>query len=308
MPDARFEYVARLALAQADFLCRRWLPDGRRSGSEWVARNPRRTDRALGSFSINLRTGRWADFATGDAGGDLISLRAYIDGATQGQALRRVAEEMGHDHVAGPCRPAADPVIRLHPHRAPLPEITPTTEIAWALWSASREAAGTLVERYFETRGLPADATGHVRFVPHAHHHHAVTAPAMIAPVASLAGMHAVHVTYLDAGGAKSKLDPPRKMFGPVRGGGVWFGIPRGRVAVAEGIETALAVLVSTGMSTVAALSASNLPNLQLPISAREIVIAADNDEAGMRAAEVARDRWIAEGRDVQIAIPRRPS
>jgi hypothetical protein len=64
-------------------------------GSEWVARNPMRADRHLGSFKINLRTGRWADFATGDAGGDLISLRAYLDGIRQGEAARRIAREIG---------------------------------------------------------------------------------------------------------------------------------------------------------------------------------------------------------------------
>jgi hypothetical protein len=54
-----------------------------------------RADRHLGSFKINLRTGRWADFATGDAGGDLISLRAYLDGIRQGEAARRIAREIG---------------------------------------------------------------------------------------------------------------------------------------------------------------------------------------------------------------------
>jgi hypothetical protein len=59
-------------------LLKTWLPDGVRRGSEWVARNPRRSDRHPGSFSINLPTGRWADFATGDVGGDPISLAAGI--------------------------------------------------------------------------------------------------------------------------------------------------------------------------------------------------------------------------------------
>ena len=58
------------ALALAEELIPRWLPHGRRMGSEWVALNPTRADRRLGSFKVNLRTGRWADFATGDAGGD----------------------------------------------------------------------------------------------------------------------------------------------------------------------------------------------------------------------------------------------
>ncbi|MFG1299467.1 hypothetical protein V5F49_06680 [Xanthobacter sp. V3C-3] len=50
-------------------LVARWLPAGHREGREWVARNPRRADRHPGSFRVNLTTGRWADFATGDKGG-----------------------------------------------------------------------------------------------------------------------------------------------------------------------------------------------------------------------------------------------
>jgi hypothetical protein len=63
-------------------------------GNEWVARNPTRNDHRLGSFKVNLRSGRWADFATGDCGGDLISLRAYLDGVRQSEAARRIAREL----------------------------------------------------------------------------------------------------------------------------------------------------------------------------------------------------------------------
>ena len=48
--------------------------DGRICGREYVARNPRRDDRRAGSFKINVTAGRWSDFATGDKGGDPISL------------------------------------------------------------------------------------------------------------------------------------------------------------------------------------------------------------------------------------------
>lgn len=90
-----FKSIADLALAQANSLVPRWLPDGRQQGREWIALNPTREDRQIGSFSVNLRTGCWADFATGDAGGDLIALRAFLDGSTQGAAARRVAQEVG---------------------------------------------------------------------------------------------------------------------------------------------------------------------------------------------------------------------
>ena len=63
-----FVVVARVALAQIESLLGRWLPDGRRAGHEFQALNPRRNDRSVGSFSVNLTTGAWGDFADNAAG------------------------------------------------------------------------------------------------------------------------------------------------------------------------------------------------------------------------------------------------
>jgi hypothetical protein len=76
-------------------LLARWLPRAHRRGHEWVALNPRRADRHPGSFSINIATGRWADFATGDKGGDLVSLAAYLGGSTQREAAVRLSRMLG---------------------------------------------------------------------------------------------------------------------------------------------------------------------------------------------------------------------
>jgi len=71
------------------------LPGGRQQGNEWVARNPHRADKHLGSFSTNLRTGRWSDFATGDKGGDVVSLYAFLHDTSQVEAARALAEKLG---------------------------------------------------------------------------------------------------------------------------------------------------------------------------------------------------------------------
>ena len=92
-PD--FDAVNAAARTVLPALLARWLPDSRREGNEWVARNPLRHDRERGSFSINLATGRWADFATGDKGGDPVSLAAYLFGLTQGEAARELAAMLG---------------------------------------------------------------------------------------------------------------------------------------------------------------------------------------------------------------------
>jgi hypothetical protein len=90
-----FERVNTVALAVLPALLSRWLPTGRRHGREWVALNPKRADRRPGSFRVNMVTGRWSDFATGDVGGDAISLAAYLFDLEQTQAARHIAGMLG---------------------------------------------------------------------------------------------------------------------------------------------------------------------------------------------------------------------
>ncbi|MFG1393716.1 hypothetical protein [Xanthobacter agilis] len=88
--------IADESLWRAPAIVARWLPDGRREGAEWVARNPTRADHRLGNFKVNLSSGRWADFATGDAGGDLISLAAFLfTGGNMAAAAVHLAEMIG---------------------------------------------------------------------------------------------------------------------------------------------------------------------------------------------------------------------
>jgi hypothetical protein len=87
-----FQSINDAAMSALPVLLHRWLPDGKRRGAEWVARNPTRNDRTPGSFSVNLRTGKWADFAAGDRGGDVVGLYAYLRGIRPGVAARELAQ------------------------------------------------------------------------------------------------------------------------------------------------------------------------------------------------------------------------
>jgi hypothetical protein len=90
-----FRRIGDAALPHAETLLRRWLPNGRREGTEWVSINPLRDDKRRGSFKINLRTGRWGDFAAGASGGDLTSLASYLFRLSQGEAAKKIAEAVG---------------------------------------------------------------------------------------------------------------------------------------------------------------------------------------------------------------------
>jgi hypothetical protein len=93
LPD--FAEINRAALAAFPAVLARILANGKRIGAEIVALNPRRADRRLGSFKVNRFNGRWCDFATGDKGGDVVSLVAYLEGVSQGEAARRLARMLG---------------------------------------------------------------------------------------------------------------------------------------------------------------------------------------------------------------------
>src|SRR5690348_11715208 len=90
-----FAAINAAALRALPALLARWLPDGHQLGAEWVARNPRRADRRAGSFKVNVHTGKWGDFATGDKGGDPVSLAAYLADSSQVEAARRLAAMLG---------------------------------------------------------------------------------------------------------------------------------------------------------------------------------------------------------------------
>jgi hypothetical protein len=90
-----FNAINVAALRALPLILSRWLPDGKRHGREFVAKNPTRADRSAGSFRINVVTGKWADFATGDRGIGVISLGAYLFRLTQPEAARFVAAMLG---------------------------------------------------------------------------------------------------------------------------------------------------------------------------------------------------------------------
>ncbi len=90
-----FDKINRAALVDLPIILRRWLPDARLVGEELVALNPRRADRKAGSFKTNIRTGMWADFATTHRGNDPVSLVAYLEGCSQVEAARCLAEALG---------------------------------------------------------------------------------------------------------------------------------------------------------------------------------------------------------------------
>lgn len=90
-----FKAVNERALSCLQSLLGGLLPGGTVSGGEYKAKNPTRADRHEGSFSINLSTGKWKDFADGSHGTDVVGLYAYVKGISQGEAARAIDSDLG---------------------------------------------------------------------------------------------------------------------------------------------------------------------------------------------------------------------
>ncbi|WP_057431133.1 DUF927 domain-containing protein, partial [Pseudomonas syringae] len=103
-----FADVKGAALKDIDRVLSHWLPNGKRvdGGKEYTAPNPTRTDKRAGSLKVNLSKGTWADFATGDKGGDLIDLVRYLDGGTDVEACNKLADLLHVSAGAAQSKPA----------------------------------------------------------------------------------------------------------------------------------------------------------------------------------------------------------
>ncbi len=138
--------------------------------------------------------------------------------------------------------------------------------------------------------------------------------PAMVALVTGADGTPVtVHRTYLTADGRTAPVAEPKKMMSypghHLVGGAIRLSAPGPVLGVAEGIETALAVQLRTGMPVWSALSAGLLARLEPPAGTSLVVIWADRDRsgAGEAAALTLRERLLRRGIAVAVHLPPGP-
>ena len=100
-PRPDFAAVNRAALARLPEVLARLLPGGRAVGAEWHAGSLR--GEPGDSLRVRLRgdrAGAWCDFATGDKGGDPVSLAAAVARVPQAEAARGLARMLGVEGAA----------------------------------------------------------------------------------------------------------------------------------------------------------------------------------------------------------------
>lgn len=91
-----FKRVNELVMLKAQTLLPTWLPGGKFLNDYTFACGSLAGESGQ-SLKVDIRTGMWKDFATGDSGGDLISLYAAIKGLSQSDAAKTLSGEPVRD-------------------------------------------------------------------------------------------------------------------------------------------------------------------------------------------------------------------
>ncbi len=124
-----------------------------------------------------------------------------------------------------------------------------------------------------------------------------------------------LHRTYLNHNGGKADVDEPKKLMTPLKPDALHgsaiklFEIVGNSLALAEGIETALAFYVSTNIPVWATINVHGLETVIIPQTIENIFILIDNDlsGAGQRAGLKLARRLTLEGKKVRRIMPPTP-
>jgi len=167
-----------------------------------------------------------------------------------------------------------------------------------SLWERAKPAHPILT-RYLRARGLGLEPPPTLRVV------YLRGEPVMVARVEGPGGLLGLHLTILEPDGRGRR---EKKLAGgsKPKGGAIrLYPLEEDQpLALAEGIETALAVREATGLPVWATIAAGFMKEVVVPHEVKEVVVAADHDRAGIDAAHALARKLLREGRRVRIAVP----
>ncbi len=263
---------------------------------------------------------RWTDYR-GDGcyicnqcgRGDGLGLIMKAMGVSYREACEVVEGYLGEGSIVHQAKQKA-PAPSLDPDWDPM-QRTKLREL-WA--SAHPLYAVRAVEAYLKNRGIALPETTELKAMHRLDYWsngRTQQFPALLARVSDTEGrMVNIHRTYINKyGDHKASVEAPRKLMKSAWSGGSGGGCIKimdpsdGVIAVAEGIETALAFHKLTALPVWSCISTGLMLTLQLPGAIKRVSIAADNDQngAGMAAAWALAARLKKEYPDVRVDISR---
>ncbi len=219
-----------------------------------------------------------------------------------------------------------DSIATISQFRSMEPSVERMKRLVKRIWDEGKSiSAGDEVDHYLSNRGLHLAAYPKtLRFHPALGYYEKDDSgkskkvgeyPAMLACIQGADG-HAVtlHRTYLQNGQKALGRESKKVLSAGINGAAVRLFEPTEELAITEGIETALAVHLSTGKPVWAAITAGNMEKLWIPESVRRICIYADNDQdseydgqasAFVLARRLRKEQKKTGPRDVEVFIPK---
>lgn len=266
----------------------------KRHGHEWTGPCPA----CGGNDRFSVHPGKQIFNCRGAVGGDVIKMIEHIEGLGFLQAVREITGEgpPGSNRHRGE-RP--DPerraqLERQREHAAAERERRrqdqeanerENQKLAGRIWYASVPIGGTPAERYLLNRGIPRPPEGWpdvLRFHPEVSYPRHGRHPALICRVDNPRGVpSAIWRIYITNEGRKADLVQTKRGLGPASGCAVRIGGMGSKIAVCEGVETALGFwnLIGRAYPCWAALSSSGMAGFIAPEGVHEVVIVPDGDK-----------------------------
>jgi hypothetical protein len=285
---------SRSPVANAEDIAR--ALDGKKCGNGWSARCPAHNDHNR-SLSI------------GEGHDSRVLLHCFA-GCHQGDVIAAVKARGLWPERRGTPSPARWPDVMTVDRGISLD--TRGRELALSILEASKPGGGTLVQTYLESRDICLPPPPSLRFHPGLKHPGGDVWPAMVGlitrgPDETLVG---IHRTFLARDGVgKAPVEPSKMILGSFLGGALRLGSvcdhPRGRpLIIGEGLETVMSAMQLWRLPGWSALCANGVASLDIVGLPDEIVIAADNDPVGLRAAGDFHQRVNATSKRARVMIP----
>lgn len=275
--------------------------NAKRSGSQWLARCPAHDDRDA-SFRFGVKDGKF--LAHCYAGCTFEEIMIAL-GLSEGFHVKSYKPERQEDYARN------------------------RQKVSELLARCTEAKDSPIVHAYFESRGIgrivhdwpTGNGYSPVKFVDSLEYWDTDgDTPIVKGSFPCMVNIHSdeqgeivsLHRTYLAYDGSgKAPVDKARKMMPATRrkgahGAAIKLYQPTDSLAVAEGIETALAFRLLSGIPVWSCVSASGLERIQIPRSVKHVYIVADNDRSGtgQRAAKTLLER-IRHDHRVTVCTPR---
>ena len=243
-------------------ILKRLVGNGKIEDGDYIALNPRRSDKKAGSFRIDIASGKFHDFATGDRGGSILDLTAFVydcDLLTATQKLQQLFPSLAGKSVAADTIPAKKKKLD-----------------AVYIWNKSTKAQ----HQYLNNKKI---SIGNAKVNIYKENAQLVIPLTDSCPT-STENLQIKGLQFIDEDGRKFFPQPFKGLFHVASD----YGVSKEIIVTCEGYATARSIAESTDFYVIAAMSACNLKPVieriakQFPDS--KIIIAADNDEAGRKA------------------------